>query len=146
MDNRIKPCDEVIEITTTLKIKKSRIGDLLCSAFEGGSNYWYRIEEFIKPKIVKCYSASSYETDPKPYRHIDWPLSYGGALVVSDALAVDGEDVRVTRIDMPKLLKGLEIFHTKYPRHYNDWIEENDDAATGDVFLQCCCFGEIIYG
>jgi hypothetical protein len=32
------------------------------------------------------------------------------------------------------------------PRHFADVLNENDDAGTGDVFLQCCLFGEIIFG
>jgi len=34
----------------------------------------------------------------------------------------------------------------KYPRHFHNFLEENDDAETGDVFIQCCLFGEIVYG
>lgn len=34
----------------------------------------------------------------------------------------------------------------KYPRHWADVLAENDDATTGDVFLQCCLFGECIFG
>jgi hypothetical protein len=34
----------------------------------------------------------------------------------------------------------------QYPRHYADLVEENDDAITGDVFLQLAVFGELIYG
>jgi len=25
-------------------------------------------------------------------------------------------------------------------------LSDNDDDGTGDVFLQCCLFGEIVYG
>jgi hypothetical protein len=27
-----------------------------------------------------------------------------------------------------------------------DFIDENDDAITADVFLQFCLFGDVIYG
>jgi hypothetical protein len=33
-----------------------------------------------------------------------------------------------------------------YPRHFADLVNENDDADTGDAFVQCCVFGEVIYG
>jgi hypothetical protein len=34
----------------------------------------------------------------------------------------------------------------KYPRHIADILSENDDATTGDVFLQLCLFGDVVYG
>jgi hypothetical protein len=34
----------------------------------------------------------------------------------------------------------------KYPRHYADFKDGDEDASTGDVFLQCCIFGEVVYG
>ena len=42
--------------------------------------------------------------------------------------------------------KGLETMRDKYPRHWADLVEENDDLITGDVFLQCAVFGELVYG
>jgi hypothetical protein len=33
-----------------------------------------------------------------------------------------------------------------YTRHFADFINQNDDAITGDVFLQCCLLGEVLYG
>jgi len=34
----------------------------------------------------------------------------------------------------------------KYDWHLKNFIEENDDAETADVFLQCCVLGDIVYG
>jgi hypothetical protein len=34
----------------------------------------------------------------------------------------------------------------EYPYHYADLVEGNDDAETGDVWLQLAVFGELIYG
>lgn len=136
--------DDVVEIKATLRIKKSRIGDLLCSAFEGGSNYWYRIEKKIKPpaKSLKAYAFANGEIFP----HIDYPLCEGGGLVVSDFFGAEGDGVRTKTLDMKSLIEGLEVMREKYPSHYANWIDENDDAETGDVFLQCCMFGELVYG
>lgn len=45
-----------------------------------------------------------------------------------------------------KLLKGLGVMAQKYPRHYGNWLAGQDDAETGDVFIQCALFGEIVFG
>jgi hypothetical protein len=42
--------------------------------------------------------------------------------------------------------KGLKLMRDQYPRHYADLMEEDDDAITGDVWLQLAVFGELIYG
>lgn len=45
-----------------------------------------------------------------------------------------------------KIEQGLKIMAKKYPQHFIDFaIREDYDETTGDVFLQCCLFGEIIY-
>lgn len=45
-----------------------------------------------------------------------------------------------------ELQQGLQRMARKYPRHFADFMAENDDAITGDVFLQCVVLGEVIYG
>jgi hypothetical protein len=49
-------------------------------------------------------------------------------------------------LDRVAILEGLRIMAEKEPRHFADFMTENDDADTGDVFLQCCLYGEVIYG
>jgi hypothetical protein len=41
---------------------------------------------------------------------------------------------------------GLQVMADKYPKHFADFMSEEDDCVTADVFLQCCLFGDIIYG
>ena len=127
-------------------IKKSRIADLLCCAFEGGSNYWYTIDfdKSTRPSKI-CFDAFE-EGDllnKEVFRHLHWPISEGGRLCILDR---EGEDKNEYFLDLPAIDKGLEILATKYPKHFADFMNENDDADTGDVFLQCCLFGEAIYG
>jgi hypothetical protein len=125
-----------------ISFDKQRVSDLLCSALEGGSNYWYMIESFIKPTKVEQVAMPG-----ETFRHLDYPLSEGGALMVSDRNGAPAEeDMKTTRLDWPKLLEGLVLMAEKYPRHFGDWMAENDDADTGDVFLQLCVLGEVVYG
>ena len=49
-------------------------------------------------------------------------------------------------ITLDNVRKGLELMRDQYPHHYADLVEEEDDAITGDVFLQLAVFGELIYG
>lgn len=56
---------------------------------------------------------------------------------------VEGKKHKMNRASVTRALK---LFRTKHPRHYEDWVNENDDAITADVFLQLCVFGEVIFG
>lgn len=122
-------------------IPTERIADMLCSAFEGGSNYWYEITEFRKPRRF------DFRTDKEHvFRHIDFPLNPGGGLTIR---TLEGEEIGGQKewfLNLRTIVKGLEVFSSKYPRHYGNFLAEDDDAETGDVFLQCCLFGEAIFG
>jgi hypothetical protein len=137
--------------TLTVNVKTelplTRVADLLCSALEGGSNYWYSIEEFIKPEKINfdLFKNDSILGGPEVFRHIHYPVSPGGALIIVDKEEEDKDNRVKHRLDLNSLERGAQIFAEKYPRHFADFMNENDDAITGDVFLQCCLFGEIVY-
>lgn len=116
-----------MKITTEVEISNERISDLLCSAFEGGSTYW---------AVVKSVEGR----DKAEYIH-DVPLN-GGKILISDQ---EG-DLSTKSLDMSTIESGLHLMAKKFPRHFTDFINENDDACTGDVFLQCCLFDDVIYG
>lgn len=136
--NTDTPTQRTISVNVKHEISLDRISNLLCSAFEGGSNYWYQIQKFVQPK------ALTFRTDEdQVYRHLDYPLNDGGAVIVGD---MEDEDSEPKRLDLKSIQKGLQIMAEKYPRHMGDFLNDNDDAETGDVFLQCCLFGDAIYG
>jgi hypothetical protein len=58
-------------------MNKSRVSDLLCGAFEGGSNYWYSISEYKEPYKFE------FRTDKEViFKHLDYPLNKGGSVVI----------------------------------------------------------------
>lgn len=128
------------------------IQNLLCCAFEGGSNYWYIIEEFHKPTEFLHYADKDVsEKNRQIYRHLDYPVNPGGYIVVSDARLIEDEggdesDCTKTKIDIEALNKGLQIMSNLYPWHFANVGTPKEDAETGDVFLQCCVFGKLVYG
>ena len=56
---------------------------------------------------------------------------------------IDNEKLR---LDKDSILKGIKILNKEYPHHIRNIINDNIDACTGDAYLQCCLFGEVIYG
>ena len=124
-----------------MNISHSIAADLLVSAFEGGSNYWYIITGHTKPAVeVKPWGADEYT--PK---YISYPFSEGGAILISD---MEDDESDTHTLNMEAIEHGANILSTDphYSHHYADVVSENIDANTGDVFLQLCLFGEVIYG
>lgn len=124
-----------------LLFEKRRVSDLLICALEGGSNYWYQIEEYVEPPVIERHTGLD-----GVFKHADYPLTEGGAIIISDARAAHPENVKKVRLDWPAICEGLAVMSRRYPRHFGHWLSEDDDADTGDVFLQCCLFGEAVYG
>jgi hypothetical protein len=132
----------MITIKIETQIPFDRITDLLCSAFEGGSNYWYNIEYYQKPKN---FNNSKDKTGKDIFKHLDYPINEGGYLAISDNNDGQGETEREI-LNLESIERGLKVMAKKYPSHMKDFLDEQDDAGTGDVFLQCCLFGKVIFG
>ena len=122
-----------VTFTRTVKFDDERVNDLLCCAMEGGSNYWYIIKEYGNPDKEKV-----------EFRHLDLPFLENGYLMIGTV--DDSNDDEPIRLDRAAMQKGLQIMADKYPWHFDNFINENDDAETGDVFLQCSLLGDIVYG
>lgn len=50
------------------------------------------------------------------------------------------------QVNDERLRRGLEVMAKIAPHHFGDFLAGHEDATTGDVFLQCCTFGEVKYG
>jgi hypothetical protein len=127
---------ESFKVVTELPIAK--VADLLCCAFEGGSNYWYEIVDYGRPV---CFE---FRTSPERiYNHIDYPLNEGGWLLIAD---LENPAWQPKVLGLAEIKRGLQVMADKFSLHYADALNEDGDAVTGDVFLQCCIFGDVIYG
>jgi len=113
---------------------------MLCCAFEGGSNYWCVIKEKKQPDFFLFRYMP--DLSDKPTSYTDYPLNRGGFLMVGD---IEG-DMPDGLLDLGTIRYGLQVMADKYPRHFQDLLNDNDDAITGDVFLQCCLWGEVVFG
>jgi hypothetical protein len=125
----------------TTNIPESRIADLLCAGFEGGVGYWCVITGYDTPD-----NPRSAQGDDEIFPHVDYPLC-GGAVLCEAHLEDEFQDEPETlTLDREAVERGLRLMAEKYPRHWADFIAENEDACTGDVFIQCALLGEVVYG
>ncbi len=116
-------------------ITDERIEDLLTDAFEGGSNYWYIIKKYNYPP------GQTRQSMGIKFPHVEIPLK-GGSLLVGE---LEGDTDYDKVLDRAAIERGLKLLAEKYPKHWADFLTENDDADTGDVFLQLALYGEVVF-
>lgn len=159
-----------IKVNTSVEVTRSRIADLICGGMEGGVYGvpgWARALEYIEPPddVVATYKmggggglalGGSWDTPGEHgeiYSHIHYPMCpFGGGVVLYDC-EVDldnahSEDAAFKPVlfDYKKVIEGLQVMANTCPHHFGDWMQENDDAVTGSVFVQCAVFGEVMFG
>jgi hypothetical protein len=121
-----------------VRVPLRRLAYLLHAAYDGCA-YWAQIVGYEDPpdgsSIVSAGSGDA----------VNYPLT-GGAVLISNAPAEAPGEVTIARLDLAAIARGLRLMYDTQPRHYCDFIGGNEDAITGDVFLQLCLYGEVVYG
>ena len=133
--SRSEPDSMDFIVNATFKVSRQQVAGALWRAFSSQIT-WFRVVEVIEPPTLRFRSIEHLAL-----RMVDYPLNEGGSIgIVSTEPSSD-----VFRLDLKSIRRGLEYLATKYPRHFADLVNENTDAITANVLLQCCLFGELIY-
>lgn len=106
---------------------------LFIGAFEGGSSYWAELLD---------ETPEGDEGDAPSERWFKHIMS-GGSMKVYD-LEEEGE--LLGTITKESMEKGLSKMSQDYPDHYADFLEENHDAITADVFFQLASMNDVVFG
>lgn len=121
-----------ITVTKNIKVTQEDIDDIMCSALEGGINYWCR-----KAEVVGDY-LGEYASEQ---------ISRGGKLKLYD----DVEDTDYV-LELSDVLNGItkaisEGYYSKYGWYDGNEIDTcNVDANVADVIIQLAIFDDVIYG
>jgi hypothetical protein len=143
----VQPQPPFSVITCKREVTVRQVRYLLCAALEGGSNYWLVIKRrYFAPGITyeDFREGGKFQT-PDDYFHPDElipTVDYCGLIVTTN----EDDEEKEYDLNVSTLRDGLQSMADKQPRHWEDFIEENEDAGTGDVFLQLCLFNEVVYG
>ncbi len=134
-------------ITCKREVTVEQVRHLLCAAFEGGSNYWLVIKRrYFAPGItLEDFREGRRFQTAGDYFHPDEiipTVDYCGLIVSTN----DDDKEKEYDLNVSTLRNGLQRMADKQPRQWQDFLEENEDAGTGDIFLQLCLFNEVIYG
>lgn len=138
----------------TITIPDQRIASLLCTGFEGDmTGHWCRIMDHREPKERRMVLDSDRDADRGPGGQVwpsyDFPLLDGGATIcrLDDGETKDTDKrYKPLVLDRAAIERGLKLMQEKSPGHFGDFMAENEDAVTGDVFIQYCLLGSEVYG
>lgn len=110
--------------------------DLLVTALEGGSNYWY----YIKSLEMIWDTPSNLPTSTRIYQAV---MNNGVEIEIHD---IEDEDERLGVISKEGILSALSKLKTIAPHIYDDIIDDAWDAESADAWFQLVVMGEIVYG
>lgn len=122
---------------------KEEMKDLLITAIEGGSNYWYNLPDLTMIKRTgKNLDGLALAEKIFLNLYLDKSLK----IPVSDIEGED-DDENLGFISYVNLLRADEVLKNEE----NKWIiadvkSENWDASTADVWFQLVVLGEVVYG
>lgn len=134
------PADS-IAVTVPLVVKCQRIQNLICTAFEGGSNDWLHSAAFVSGiGPVPSYNVVWYGREGF-FAH---PFAFD--LTFDDPDKDEGNGKGRKRITNADLAPALALMAQNHPSHFADFMGENEDATTADVFMQMLVLGELVYG
>lgn len=118
-----------------------KFADIIITALEGGSNYWYQLidEDYrdkLPPKTVERQSLSeriayALYTDPK------------FELPVYD---VEEPDELLGKVTQESMYRAFELAKSDYPDAYENIMEEQYDASDADILFQLATMGELVFG
>ena len=115
-------------INIKIEIKDEQIDNWLCTAFEGGINYW-------------CDSVEVKDNDYKGTKYASECISKGGVIIVND---YPPSNIKVNKSSILQALVWLS--NNKYTKVLDRLINGGYDADDADVLFQVACFGRVIYG
>ena len=132
--------DEKIKIT--IELDEQDLLDVLTTALEGGSNYWYLIDNWRSLKL-KAANIANEEGIPMEEIHCGVDKIW---LLIKRGIAIrilDAEEVEeyLGDLTMDALKKGAQMY-IQERGHFDPCM----DAEEADCFFQYAIMGEIVYG
>lgn len=135
------------------EIPEQDVRDLLTTAFECNEmtsawacNLHYRLRKGL---TIEDFAEGGSEAKKVERYHPSMqliPFVEGCVVTIEDTEEEENGKPVEYELDRAAMVRGFDIMAEKYPQHFQDFINEDMDAITADVWLQCCVLGEVVYG
>ncbi len=131
-----KPLGKIDKVAITYEMFE----DWIVTALEGGSNYWYLIQDGAIPKSI----IEKYKEEKLPFS-----ILFSKAIWI-DKVSVSVHDIETEEplghIDMKSVKKALETICEHHENVFDALMKEEYDAEDADVFFQYAVMGELTFG
>ena len=111
----------------TVNISDELVYGLLCCALEGGVGYWCCITDYEYGEGLR---EADFRKGGKHFNkrwfplHLALPMHGEGCAV----LCIDQiDDDKPLRLDRAAVERGVQIMANKYPKHFADFMQHNED-------------------
>lgn len=127
-----------------INVAKELLTDLIVTALEGGSNYWYELYADDINTIKKQHHPDVRGSKATSELIAISILDKGFKLPVYDCEDVEAEPLGYLSAESIK--DGLAIMAEKDPQNLGSLFVEGWDANVADIFFQYVVLKEIVYG
>lgn len=146
-------------VSVVHEIDAIRVTDLLVTAFENPytTQWCYGAQlkshgpvQFRTTTLIKPYLQRAREQAFKLIEQSPWyscPNLWTGDFEIEVHYGEDDNgDALVKTVRRQDFLRALSQMAQRHTLHFHDFVQENDDAETADVFFQLAVLGDVIYG
>jgi hypothetical protein len=126
-------------MTIPLNITKEQIADQLCTALEGGSNYWYMLGD-----VDRIYFDKSLTLVDNLVRSLLVDKEY--ELNVYDIESDEDEPELLGKVTYKSIGNAFTLMGAHYPKQLANIISGDYDADDSDVWFQLATMGEVVFG
>jgi len=115
---------------------------LIVTALEGGINYWADFPDYEYLAIREWAKKNNLNGEPFSVKFAKYIWS-GYSVAILDVENPEDEEIAI--ISLNRIKKGWQLF-SQQRHHFSDFLDNNTDAITADVWFQCCSLGDVVYG
>lgn len=128
-----------MKIQIEYEVNQGMIENVIVSALEGGSNYWYFID------------VADFEQDLPPKGNLALTERISEAVFKNPSFKmpvydVEDEDDILGYLSQKNLRRGLELCAKDYPDVFQRFTQDEIDAGDADIIFQLTVMGEITFG
>lgn len=128
-----------------IDIPAQRIADLMVTALECNdmTAAWCAGVHLIEP-ARHTLKDSPWYSDPALYKQ---PFKIEVKEVINECAPWEGDNIKTHVVTQAEFASAMTLWAKgDYAHHLADFIAENEDAVTADVFLQLVALKEVVYG
>lgn len=132
-----------MQINVKVDVSREVLENIIITALEGGSNYWYYLSDEAIDIVNKAVPKG--EDTSFSQRFCDALFDHNAIIPIHDAEG-DEDDEPIGYIDINTFQERLEICASEALWALQEERDERGDAGSSDVVFQYLALGDYIYG